>query len=451
LIIDLNKQFAVARSARLRGLLIIAAFAGAGSFGADLEGIRVHEAPEHTRVVFDTNKAVDFSVSLLERPRRVVIDLSHTVPKYSLVVPEARGTLINRIRKARRNDGSYRVVLDVSQSVDPKSFTLAPISPHGHRLVVDLFTNRPKKKTPTFRSLEGFRDVVIALDAGHGGEDPGAIGVGRVLEKEVVYSIARLLERKLNQMNGFRVVMVRKGDYYVSLRKRTSIAREHRADLFVSIHADAFNLPVVRGASVYALTEDGASSETALWLAKKENRSDLIGGVGGSVSLDEYDEGTRSVLLDLSMEGTLFSSITAGESVLGALADVCQVHKRRVEQAGFVVLKSPDVPSILVETGFLSNPEEARLLATAPYQKRLAYAIAEGIQAYMLRHPPVDSLIAMLEDRGTMRHLIRRGDTLSGIAQRYQISTRLLRAVNGITGDRIRAGQVLVIPGAAGS
>ena len=244
--------------------------------------------------------------------------------------------------------------------------------------------------------------------------------------------------------------MVRKGDYYVSLRKRTSIAREHGADLFVSIHADAFNLPAVRGASVYALSEDGASSETAFQLAKKENRSDLIGGVGGRIALDEYDEETASVLLDLSMTHTKTASIDVGRSVLGALANVCQVHKRKVEQAGFVVLKSPDVPSILVETGFLSNPEEARLLATASYQKRLASAISEGIQAYMLSKPPPDSLIAMLKDGATMSHLIRRGDTLSGIAQRYQISTRLLREVNGLTGDRIREGQVLVIPSTLG-
>lgn len=439
------------RSAGHGGLLLFVAFAGAVGFGADLEGIRVHEAPESTRVVFDTNTAVDFSVFSLEHPRRVVIDLSHTVPKYSLIVPEASGRLINRIRSARRNDGSYRIVLDVSRPVDPKSFGLAPTPPHGHRLVVDLFTNQPEEKITVSRSPSGLRDVVIALDAGHGGEDPGAIGVGRVLEKEIVYSIALLLERNLNQMNGFRVVMVRKGDYYISLRKRPSIAREHGADLFVSIHADAFNLPGVRGASVYALSKDGASSETAFQLAKRENRSDLIGGVAGKIALDAYDEETASILLDMSMRYTHEAGVDAGESVLGALANVGQVHKRRVEVAGFVVLKSPNVPSILVETGFLSNPEEARLLATASYQKRLASAIAEGIQGYMLRNPPPDSLIAMLEDRGTMRHLIRRGDTLSGIAQRYQISTHLLRAVNGITGDRIRAGQVLVIPSTSGS
>ena len=433
-----------------KALLIAAVLVAMPGHGADLEGIRVHEAPEYTRVVFDTSAAVGFSVFVLARPLRVVIDLEDTRPHAALATPSTKGTVIERVRRAVRRNGKYRVVLDVAEKVDPKSFTLAPVPPYGHRLVVDLFSTAPKKQAPVAHKPEGLRDVVVAIDAGHGGEDPGAIGVGRVLEKDVVFSLARRLERDLNQMQGFRAVMVREGDYAVRLRKRASIARQHRADLFVSIHADAFNSPGVRGASVYTLSQRGASSSTARWLAENENRSDLIGGVG-SVSLDDKDDLLASVLLDLSMDANLLASIAAGEAVLGSLSAVGRLHKRRVEQAGFVVLKSPDVPSILVETGYLSNPEEARLLATASYQQRLASAIADGIQGYMLRNPPPDSLIATREDRGSVRHIIKHGDTLSGIAQRYQISTSVLRAVNGITGDRIRTGQVLVIPAAAGS
>ena len=339
-------------------------------------------------------------------------------------------------------------MLDVAREVRPKDFTLKPVPPYGHRLVVDLFMPEPEGAAPAPRQPEGLRDVIVAVDPGHGGEDPGAIGKGGVYEKDVVLSIARRLRDRINGADGFNAVMVREGDYYVSLRKRTSIAREHRADMFVSIHADAFTSPRVRGASVYALSERGASSETARWLADNENRSDLIGGVG-PVSLDDKDAQVRSVLLDLSMDGTLRASLAAGESVMGSLAAVSRMHKRRVEQAGFAVLKSPDVPSILVETGFLSNPEEARLLASGSHQNKVATAIADGIRGYLLRNPPPDARIAALEHRG-LQHVIARGDTLSEIAARYRVSMAMLRSVNGLRGDRIMVGQVLLIPAAHG-
>ncbi|MYE82362.1 MAG: LysM peptidoglycan-binding domain-containing protein [Gammaproteobacteria bacterium] len=363
--------------------------------------------------------------------------------------PRSTGPVIVGARRAPRARGTYRVVLDVSRAVTPKHFTLQPVPPYGHRLVVDLFLPEPARPGPRRDEPEGLRDVVVAIDAGHGGDDPGAIAKGGFYEKDVVLSIARRLKNHIDRADGFRAVLVRDGDYYVSLRRRTAIAREHRADLLVSVHADAFRSPRVRGASVYALSQRGASSETARWLADRENRSDLIGGVG-PVSLEDKDEQVRSVLLDLSMDGTLRASLTAGESVMGSLAGVTRMHKRRVEQAGFVVLKSPDVPSILVETGYMSNPEEAKLLATASHQEKVARAIADGIRGYLLRNPPPDARIATMEHSG-MRHVIVRGDTLSEIAERYRVSTATLRSFNGLTGDRIRVGQVLLIPASSGS
>ena len=436
------------RCARSLAAGFVLLFPGATG-AAELERIRMHQAPDHTRVVFDTSGPVDYRLFTLDEPRRVVVDLRQTSVPRGFATPAVKGGVIEGVRRAPRPRGTYRVVLDVSREVSPRHFTLQPVPPYGHRLVVDLFLPEPERPAPRREEPEGLRDVIVAVDAGHGGDDPGAIARGGVYEKDVVLSIARRAGRHIDRAEGFRAVMVRDGDYYVSLRRRTTIARQHRADMFVSIHADAFRSPRVRGASVYALSDRGASSETARWLADRENRSDLIGGVG-PVSLEDKDEQVRSVLLDLSMDGTLRASLAAGESVVGSLSGVSRMHKRRVEQAGFVVLKSPDVPSILVETGYLSNPQEAKLLATAGHQEKVARAIADGIRGYLLRNPPPDARIATMEHRG-MRHVIVRGDTLSEIAERYRVSMAMLRSANGITGDRIRVGQVLLIPSSSGS
>jgi N-acetylmuramoyl-L-alanine amidase len=263
----------------------------------------------------------------------------------------------------------------------------------------------------------------------------------------VVLKVAQHLDALFDAEPGYRGELVRTGDYYVSLRRRTQIAREKRADLFVSIHADAFNSRQVRGASVYTLSKRGASSETARWLAEKENRSDLIGGVG-AVSLDDKDDLLAHVLLDLSMDANQSASIEAGEAVLGALGGITRLHKSTLEQAGFVVLKSPDIPSILVEMGYLSNPAEARELKRTGYQKRMARAIFTGLTSTLEAAPPPDTLLAARQSTQgkNVKHVIRRGDTLSEIASRYRISAGRLREANGIAGDAIRVGQVLIIP-----
>ncbi len=410
---------------------------------ADLEGIRTHQAPDHTRVVFDTSEAVRYTVFSLDNPFRVVVDLKQTRPKRGFQVPMSKGDAIRRIRLGRQPGGVHRVVLDMAQPVRPKHFTLRPIEPYGHRLVVDLYAPEAERAPRFLPTPATERNVLIAVDPGHGGEDPGAIAATGAYEKDIVLSIAERLQQDLRAMEGFDAVLVRSGDYYIPLRRRTEIARQRRADLFVSIHADAFGQASVRGASVYALSEKGASSEMARRLADRENRSDLIGGVG-PVSLRDKDDDLASVLLDLSMDGTLRASLDVGEAVVGSLSGVAKMHKRRVETAAFAVLKSPDVPSILVETGFLSNPQEARLLATAAHQRKVASAIADGIRGYMLRNPPPDTAIAAAGRR--LRHTIGRGDTISTIAARYRVPADILRAANGLSGDTIRVGQVLVIP-----
>jgi N-acetylmuramoyl-L-alanine amidase len=431
-------------------ILLSSLLLGVGGARANvIEGVRLHEAPDYTRVVFDTSHRVEYNVFTLTNPHRVVVDVTGARPRAGLDLEKVGvdGTAIRRIRGAPRDARSYRIVLDVDRALQPNGFVLAPAAPHGHRLVVDLHgAGRGAVRTTATTPRGVNRDVMIAVDAGHGGEDPGAIGHNRVYEKNVVLAISREVKRLLDEEPGFRGELVRTGDYYVPLRQRTQIARNRiRADLFVSIHADAHPSQAARGASVYTLSERGATSENARWLAERENRSDLIGGVG-NVSLTDKDDLLAHVLLDLSMDANRSASIDAGEAVLRRLGGFTRLQKPRVEQAGFAVLKSPDIPSILVETGYLSNPDEARQLSQSEYQRRIARAIFQGIVDYMHAHPPPDTLLAARAQNEGRRYVIARGDTLSQIAARHNVTTRRLREANNLAGDTIRVGQVLVIP-----
>lgn len=419
-------------------------------FAATLQSVRMHAAPDSTRVVFDITEAVQYKVFTLDNPHRVVVDLLNVKPqaKFDPSVVAIGRQRVSSLRAAQRKSG-YRIVIDTKSALRPKVFTLKPIDPYGHRLVVDLFVTDVAIAKPAVKPSRPNRDVVIAVDAGHGGEDPGAIGPGKTYEKKVVLQIARRVAKAINTHQGFKGVLVRSGDYYLPHRKRTDIAREKRADLFVSIHADAFHNANVAGASVYTLSDRGASSEMAAWLAERENRSDLLGGVG-DVSLDDKDPVLAQVLLDLSMDANRSQSIDAGKTVLVHLGKVAKLHKNRVEQAAFVVLKSPDMPSILVETGFISNPVEAKRLTQAEHQDKVARAVAGGVVQFMRANPPPGTQLANASGRGQdLRHTITRGDTLSAIAERYGISSRRLKTRNGLNSDKIRVGQVLLIPGEA--
>jgi N-acetylmuramoyl-L-alanine amidase len=414
---------------------------------AQIEGVRLWTAPDHTRLVFDTSTAADHRVFTLQNPDRLVIDFAGTRVAAGFRDPDVANKHLNGMRHAARRDGSLRVVLDLKQAVRPKTFALQPNAGYGHRVVVDLYPAEPgtaKRVARSTRDLARPRDVIIAVDAGHGGEDPGAIGSRyRTHEKQVTLEIARRLKRVIDAQPGMRAVLTRSGDYYVGLRKRMALARRHSADLFVSIHADAFRDKRVRGSSVYVLSRRGASSEAARWLAAKENAADLVGGV----SLDDKDDVLASVLLDLSQSATQHASLSAAAEVYGQLRRVGDVHGKRVQQAGFMVLKSPDIPSMLVETGFISNPTEERKLRDPAHQQRVAKAIMQGIRRYFAESPPPGTLLAERENGG-VKHVIVRGDTLSEIADRYQVSLARLRSENRIRrDDHIRIGQVLVIPG----
>ena len=415
---------------------------------ATIQGVRVHESPDATRIVLDTSAAVKYKYFTLDKPERVVIDLANAQLAAGLDLAKVAKDLvrIKKIRGAPRGKG-FRLVLDAKQKLRPNAFTLKPISPYGHRLVMDLAAPKQVRKKPAKQDAETRpqnRDVVIAIDAGHGGEDPGALGPKRQQEKHLVLQIAKRTAQAVNAKPGYRAVLTRTGDYYIAHRKRTALAREARADLFVSIHADAFTSAAASGASVYTLSDRGATSETAKWLAERANQSDLLGGVG-DVSLSDKDDVLAHVLLDLSMDGNRSYSIEVGQSVLNQMGKMTKLHKKQVEQAAFIVLKSPDMPSILVETGFISNPQEARRLSQRDHQTKLAKAIANGIDQFMRANPPPGTAIAAR--RQELRHTIARGDTLSEIAARYGVTANALKRRNAIRGDKIRVGQTLFIPG----
>ncbi|MGE6190011.1 MAG: N-acetylmuramoyl-L-alanine amidase [Gammaproteobacteria bacterium HGW-Gammaproteobacteria-9] len=441
---------------------------------SDVQSVRLWRAPDNTRLVFDLSGPVEHKIFTLTAPDRLVIDVTGATLKAELDKLALQNTPVASLRAGQHDANTLRVVVDLHAPVSPKSFSLAPNQQYGHRLVVDLFdqataaraaTQPPVTATPatpaapvspTLPAVKlpatggSKRDIVIAIDAGHGGEDPGAIGPGKVYEKHVVLQISKELQRQINADKGFRAELVRTGDYFIPLRKRTEIARKKGADLFVSIHADAAPRSAAYGASVFALSDRGATSETARWLADSENRSDLIGGAG-NVSLGDKDQMLAGVLLDLSMTASLSSSLNVGQKVLSNMGRITPLHKRRVEQAGFMVLKSPDIPSILVETGFISNPSEAKKLQTASHQQSLARSIHSGVRQFFHENPPPGTYVAWLRDSGKIaagprEHIVRSGESLALLAQRYQVSLAALRSANSLSNDVIKVGQTLNIP-----
>lgn len=416
-------------------------FAGSNK---SVNSLRSWTAPDHTRLVFGVTSPVNHKVFVLDNPPRLVLDLEDV--SFNAKLPTFSGShkVVSLMRQAPRNKKDLRVVIDLKTTVKPKSFSLKPNADYGHRLVVDLYPqNTQSAKKPAVvkkaTSVVSKKKLVIAIDAGHGGEDPGARGHRGTNEKVVVLSIAKKLATLINQQPNMKAYLVRTGDYYIGLRQRMEKARRAEADLFVSIHADAFKDQRARGSSVYVLSNRGASSEMARWLANSENAADLVGGV----SLDDKDDLLRSVLLDLSQNATEADSATFASAVLKNLKGVGHVHKKEVQRAGFMVLKSPDIPSILVETAFISNKAEEAKLRSPAHQSKIARAILSGVKSYFKYHHTPSLPTTRVADAS---YKIRKGDTLSGIAQRYQVSIASLKKANAMSSSRIRVGQVIRIP-----
>lgn len=372
------------------GLLLLAMPAGAAEL-ARLQDIRLWAGPEQTRIVFDLSGPIDHTVFTLENPDRVVIDIRHARRTDSLRDPREGKGLVKDVRTGVQPGGTTRVVLDLSTRAKPESFALPPNGDYGHRLVVDLTPESAAATelaelpaAPLARGhVPGQDEIVIAIDAGHGGEDSGARGPSGVREKDVALSIARRLARLVNAEPGMKAVLIRDGDYYIGLRERTAKARKAQADLFVSVHADAFRDRSARGSSIYVLSSRGASSEHARSLAARENASDLVGGVR-LTGRDDRDAFLLSVLQDTSLE----ASFDVAGRLLGEMGQINRLHKHDVQQAGFMVLKSPDIPSVLVETAFISNRNEEAKLNDTDHQDSIARALMRGIRGYFSNYRP---------------------------------------------------------------
>lgn len=430
----------------LAGWLIAALFPVSAAWAeVEVRGVRLWDGPDTTRVVLDLSSAASHKLFTLENPGRVVVDLKSARIDLGRVSLPAGVGLVRSVRGANRSENEVRIVLDLAGAASPRSFLVRPEGRYGHRLIIELDAKRARAQVPVMRALEGERELVIAVDAGHGGEDPGAIGRRGTYEKNVALAVARRLAELIDKEPGMRAVLTRDGDYFLSHQQRVTKARLHGADLFISIHADAFKNPDARGSSVYVLSAKGATDEAARWLAARENAADLVGGI----SLDDKDDMLASVLLDLSQNASIGASLEVGDFVLNRLGAVNRLHKSSVQQAGFIVLKAPDIPSILVETAFISNLHEEQRLSEARYQAQLAASIMSGVREYFYVNPPPGSWIARNRGAGAgpREIVIARGDTLSGIANRYNVSVPVLRRHNGLKSDHIRVGQVLTIPG----
>jgi N-acetylmuramoyl-L-alanine amidase len=432
------------RAGLLAGFALLFVTAQAAQ-AAQVRDVRLWRAPDHTRLVLDLSAPVEHRLLILDNPRRVVLDLTDATLATAYDDLPLDNTPIRTLRSGVRNGADLRLVLDLRAAVAPKSFALRATDQASDRLVIDLFDQDQGNAEPSVKKSahsDERRDVIIAIDAGHGGEDPGASGPGGLREKQVVLEISQELRRLFEKEPGFNPTLIRSGDYYISLKGRRDLARKREADMFISVHADAFRDKRARGASVYALSTSGATSTTARYLAQKENAADLIGGV----SLSDKEDTLALTLADLSMTSTLDSSLNVGSSVLGNLGRVARLHKKQVEQAGFAVLKSPDIPSILIETGFISNPDEAKRLADSAYRRKLAQSIHRGVVGWFSAHPPPGSLLAWQREQGAREYTIVRGDTLSDIASRFNVSLGELRQLNGLSTNRILVGQTLRIP-----
>jgi N-acetylmuramoyl-L-alanine amidase len=428
--------------------MAIVALAGCGVLvhAAEVRGLRVQAGPDATRFVLDLSGPVDHKVFALTNPERLVIDLAGSTLGATARVPEPRGA-VTRVRTGPQPNGVLRVVLELNANVKPKSFLLPPTAPYGHRLVVDLAAatgaTEVRRAAEVERGLG--RELVVAIDAGHGGKDPGASGPKGAREKDVVLAVARQLAEELERQPGVRTVMTRTNDRYVSFDERIGAARRAQADLFISIHADAFEDSTARGATVYALSTGRASDEVTRRLAERENAADLIGGV----SIADKDETLARVLLDLSQSASISASMLVGQDIINKMGSVTRMRKNRVQQGSFLVLTSPDIPSLLIETAYISNPREESALRDPGYQRDLARAVSAGVVDYFRDNAPPESAFARNPPppaAAPVRHVIRRGETLSEIAAHYRVSLATLRQSNGIRGDTIRVGQVITIP-----
>jgi N-acetylmuramoyl-L-alanine amidase len=412
-----------------------------------IEGLRIWPSPNTTRLVFDLANTPEYSYFTLKNPQRLVIDIENTPNNFDFKKVANDSKLVKKVRySTAKNTRAVRVVIELNKKLEKNIFALPPTAPYGDRLVIDL--NDPDSATQKIvlnSKSTTDRDIIIVIDAGHGGEDPGSIGPSGSYEKNVTLGIAKLLQSLINKEKGMKAVMTRSGDYYISPNRRPQLAREHKADMFVSIHADAFTTPQPRGASVWVLSMKRANTELGRWLERTERHSELLGGAAEIIQDTANERYLAQTFLDMSMDHSLTTSYDVSRDMIRHLGKVTKLHKKTPQGASFAVLTSPDIPSILVEMGFISNPQEEKNLNWSEYRQKLAQSVFNGLKQHFKGSPPDGSLWAKLKQE-KRTHRVRSGESLSLLAQRYNVQISTLKKANNLNTDVVRIGQVLMIP-----
>jgi len=407
-----------------------------------IDGIRIWPAPESTRIVFDLKQKADYKYFSLSSPERLVIDFndSKSLASFQNIIKDDRRII--KIRKSKpKNKNSTRIVLELAENYQLTVFPLAPIGQYGNRLVVDLYDKNLVGKVVTNKSTDSKRDIVVAIVAGHGGDDPGSIGATGSYEKHVTLAIAKKLSKLINNHQGMKAVMIRKGDYYVTHDRKPKLARKNKADLLISIHADAYTSPKPSGASVLVQSTRRANSEFARLIANRQKESELLGGAGETIKKTK-DKNLAITLADMKKEHTRKSSYEFAAHVLRQLKKITKLHKKKPEGLSLAVLKSADIPSVLIETGFISNPKDEKSLNNRSHQQKLAKAIYTAVELYFSDNVNKNSLLV---GNKVIEHKVARGESLSVVAHQYKVSVGHLKKINNLQSFNIQVGQKLKI------
>jgi N-acetylmuramoyl-L-alanine amidase len=414
---------------------------------SNITDIRVSPSEDTTRIVVDISKQTSYSYFTLQSPERLVVDFKDTSREFNFSKVDNSSNLIKKIRYSKAKLASdMRMVIELNKDVNAQLFALEPSADFGHRIVIDLKDLNPAPVVTNTVAPKRDKDIIIVIDAGHGGVDPGSIGPKGTYEKNITLSISKMLEKRINEEPGLRAIMTRTGDYYISPNDRPDFASKENADLLVSIHADAFTTPQPRGGSVWVLSKGRADSELGRLLERTERNSELLGSAADIIGDRDTERYFAETIFNMSMDLSRASSYDISNKVIKEMKKVTRMHKKIPQSASLAVLTAPETPSILVEVGFISNPQEEKNLNWRAYRQQLADSLFKSIQLFFKNAPPEGTLWAQERDDQPRKHKVKSGESLSVLAKRYNVDLDSLRTANNIKGDLVRIGQTLTIP-----